>query len=155
MLEILNLNENDCVDCYKCIRTCSVKAITFANNTAQILHEECILCGSCFVVCPQKAKQVRSDLNRVKEAIAAGKYVVCSLAPSFIADFRIESISAIEKAIKGLGFSDVQETAICAPMRSPCSSAPASPRRPRQTKAPIPMWLLPTMNCARGLPKRA
>ncbi|MEG2605384.1 MAG: [Fe-Fe] hydrogenase large subunit C-terminal domain-containing protein, partial [Clostridia bacterium] len=91
---------------------------TFANNTAQILHEECILCGSCFVVCPQKAKQVRSDLNRVKEAIAAGKYVVCSLAPSFIADFRIESISAIEKAIKGLGFSDVQETAIGAQMVS-------------------------------------
>ncbi|MEG2316536.1 MAG: 4Fe-4S binding protein, partial [Clostridia bacterium] len=64
MLEILNLNENDCVDCYKCIRTCSVKAITFANNTAQILHEECILCGSCFVVCPQNAKQIASDTER-------------------------------------------------------------------------------------------
>ncbi|MEG2315883.1 MAG: [Fe-Fe] hydrogenase large subunit C-terminal domain-containing protein, partial [Clostridia bacterium] len=61
---------------------------------------------------------MRNDLNRVKEAIAAGKYVVCSLAPSFIADFRIESISAIEKAIKGLGFSDVQETAIGAQMVS-------------------------------------
>lgn len=43
MLEVLNLNENNCADCYKCIRTCSVKAITYANNTAEIVHDECIL----------------------------------------------------------------------------------------------------------------
>ena len=42
MLEVLNLNENNCADCYKCIRTCSVKAITYANNTAEIVHDECI-----------------------------------------------------------------------------------------------------------------
>ena len=40
MLEVLNLNENNCADCYKCIRTCSVKAITYANNTAEIVHDE-------------------------------------------------------------------------------------------------------------------
>ena len=67
MLEVLNLNENNCADCYKCIRTCSVKAITYANNTAEIVHDECILCGNCFVACPQKAKQVRNDvLPRLK-----------------------------------------------------------------------------------------
>ena len=62
MLEVLNLNENNCADCYKCIRTCSVKAITYANDTAEIVHDECILCGNCFVACPQKAKQVRNDV---------------------------------------------------------------------------------------------
>ncbi|MEG0512245.1 MAG: [Fe-Fe] hydrogenase large subunit C-terminal domain-containing protein [Clostridia bacterium] len=118
MLEVLNLNKNNCVDCYKCIRTCSVKAITFANDTAEIVHDECILCGSCFVVCPQKAKQVRNDLGRVKAAIASGKHVVCSLAPSFIADFRISSLTVMEKALKALGFSRVEETAIGAQMVS-------------------------------------
>ena len=118
MLEVLNLNKNNCADCYKCIRTCSVKAITYANDTAEIVHDECILCGNCFVVCPQKAKQVRSDVPRVKAAIAGGKRVVCSLAPSFIADFRIRSFEVMEEALKKLGFAEVQETAVGAQMVS-------------------------------------
>lgn len=118
MLEVLNLNENNCADCYKCIRTCSVKAITYANNTAEIVHDECILCGNCFVACPQKAKQVRNDVPRVKEAIAAGKHVVCSLAPSFIADFRIRSLDVMTDALKRLGFAEVQETAVGAQLVS-------------------------------------
>lgn len=118
MLEVLNLNKNNCADCYKCIRTCSVKAITYANNTAEIVHDECVLCGSCFVVCPQKAKQVRSDLDRVKAAISEGRSVVCSLAPSFIADFRVASVEAMERALKALGFSAVEETAVGAQMVS-------------------------------------
>ncbi|MCI6377546.1 MAG: PAS domain-containing protein [Clostridiales bacterium] len=118
MLEVLNLNENNCADCYKCIRTCPVKAITYANNTAEIVHDECILCGNCFVSCPQKAKQVRNDVLRVKAAIAGGKRVVCSVAPSFIADFRIQSVDVLEKALKSLGFSEVQETAVGAQMVS-------------------------------------
>ena len=118
MLEVLNLNKNNCADCYKCIRTCSVKAITYANDTAEIVHDECILCGNCFVVCPQKAKQVRSDVPRVKAAIAGGKRVVCSLAPSFIADFRIRSFEVMEEALKKLGFAQVEETAVGAQMVS-------------------------------------
>ncbi len=118
MQEILNLNKNNCTDCYKCIRDCSVKAITFAHDTAEIVHNECILCGRCYVTCPQKAKQVRNDVLRVKAAIASGKRVVCSLAPSFIANFRIRSLDVIANALKALGFADVQETAIGAQLVS-------------------------------------
>ena len=118
MQEILNLNKNNCTDCYKCIRDCSVKAITFAHDTAEIVHNECILCGRCYVTCPQKAKQVRNDVLRVKAAIASGKRVVCSLAPSFIANFRIRSLDVIANALKALGFAEVQETAIGAQLVS-------------------------------------
>ncbi|MDD3213601.1 MAG: [Fe-Fe] hydrogenase large subunit C-terminal domain-containing protein [Eubacteriales bacterium] len=118
MPDILSLKENNCKDCYKCIRTCSVKAISFADNRAQILPDECILCGSCFVACPQKAKQIRNDVQLVKNAITAGKRVVCSLAPSFIADFHTHDVSGMAAALKQLGFADVQETAIGAQMVS-------------------------------------
>ncbi len=118
MLEVLNLNQNDCADCYKCIRTCSVKAITYANNTAEIVHDDCVLCGNCFVVCPQKAKQVRSDVQRVKDAMRAGRHVICSLAPSFIADFRISGLEPMKQALMALGFTDVEETAVGAQMVS-------------------------------------
>ena len=118
MQEILNLNKNNCTDCYKCIRDCSVKAITFAKDTAEIIHNECILCGKCYVTCPQKAKQVRSDIARVRAAILRGKRVVVSLAPSFIANFRIRSLDVMTRGLKALGFSEVQETAIGAQLVS-------------------------------------
>lgn len=118
MQEILNLNKNNCTDCYKCIRDCSVKAITFAKDTAEIIHNECILCGKCYVTCPQKAKQVRSDIARVRAAILSGKRVVVSLAPSFIANFRIRSLDVMTRGLKALGFSEVQETAIGAQLVS-------------------------------------
>ena len=118
MQDILNLNKNNCTDCYKCIRDCSVKAITFAKDTAEIVHNDCILCGRCYVTCPQKAKQVRNDILLVKEAIRSGRRVVVSLAPSFIANFRIRSLDVITAALKSLGFSEVQETAIGAQMVS-------------------------------------
>lgn len=118
MQEILNLNKNNCTDCYKCIRNCSVKAITFAKDTAEIVADDCILCGRCYVTCPQKAKQVRDDVQRVKAAILSGRHVVVSLAPSFIANFRIRSLNVIADALKALGFAEVQETAIGAQMVS-------------------------------------
>ena len=118
MQEILNLNKNNCTDCYKCIRDCSVKAITFAKDTAEIVHNDCILCGRCYVTCPQKAKQIRNDVLRVKAAILSGRPVVVSLAPSFIANYRIRSLQVITDALKSLGFTEVQETAIGAQLVS-------------------------------------
>lgn len=123
MPDILSLKENNCKDCYKCIRTCSVKAIRFADNMAHIIPEECILCGSCFVACPQKAKQVRGDAAQVKAAIAAGRRVVCSLAPSFIADFAVTGLDDMAEALKALGFADVQETAVGAQLVSDAYAA--------------------------------
>ena len=107
MQDILNLNRNNCTDCYKCIRNCSVKSIAFANDTAEIVHSDCILCGRCFVTCPQKAKQVRNDVPRVREAIAGGRRVVVSLAPSFIANYPGVGINSMSRALKKLGFYEI------------------------------------------------
>ena len=58
MPNCLTLKKSNCKNCYKCIRHCPVKAIRFSGNQAHIIKEECILCGQCFVVCPQDAKQI-------------------------------------------------------------------------------------------------
>ena len=47
--EYLKLNEARCKDCYACIRACPVKAIGFANSQANIIADECVLCGNCYV----------------------------------------------------------------------------------------------------------
>lgn len=112
MNKFLQLKRANCKNCYKCIRNCPVKSIKFADGQANIIQDECILCGRCFVNCPQDAKQIRDDVPLVKQQIAAGRRVVASVAPSFIAEFPLAGFSAMKTCLQKLGFADAQETAI-------------------------------------------
>ncbi len=111
MENILGLKESNCRNCYKCIRNCPVKSIRFSDGQAQIVESECILCGRCFTVCPQNAKEIRSDVGVAKALIASGAPVYCSVAPSFVAACGLESFAAIEKVLLALGFAGAGETA--------------------------------------------
>lgn len=111
MNKLLGLKKANCKNCHKCIRECPVKSIQFSDHQANILPEECILCGRCVVACPQNAKDVRHDVLKVKEAMRVGKRVVASIAPSFIADFEVSGIAEMTALLKQLGFYDVRETA--------------------------------------------
>ena len=112
MNKFLQLKKSNCKNCYKCIRNCPVKSIKFADGQANIIPDECILCGRCFVNGPQDANQIRDDVPRVKEMIASGKKVIASVAPSFIAEFPLMDFAAMKSALLKLGFADAQETAI-------------------------------------------
>lgn len=108
----LTSKSNDCKNCYKCIRHCPTKSISFSNNQASIIHDECVLCGRCYLNCPQGTKVIRDDIDKAKKLIASGKQVIVSLAPSFVANYRGSTIDTMRKALLALGFSQVEETAI-------------------------------------------
>ena len=112
MANCLTLKKSNCKNCYKCIRHCPVKAIRFSGNQAHIIGNECILCGECFVVCPQNAKQIVDETEKVKVLLQSGDPVIASIAPSFIANYDGVGINSMRKALKQLGFYDVEETAI-------------------------------------------
>lgn len=112
MPNCLTLKKSNCKNCYKCIRHCPVKAIRFSGNQAHIIGNECILCGQCFVVCPQDAKEIVNETEKVKVLLQSGDPVIVSLAPSFIANYEGVGISSMRKALKKLGFYDVEETAV-------------------------------------------
>ena len=112
MPNCLTLKKSNCKNCYKCIRHCPVKAIRFSGNQAHIIGNECILCGQCFVVCPQNAKEIVDETEKVKVFLQAREKVIVSLAPSFIANYDGVGINSMRKALKKLGFYDVEETAI-------------------------------------------
>ncbi len=112
MSNCLTLKKSNCKNCYKCIRHCPVKAIRFSGNQAHIIGNECILCGQCFVVCPQNAKEIASEVEKTKVLISSGAPVVVSLAPSFVANYDGVGINAMREALQKLGFYDVEETAI-------------------------------------------
>lgn len=112
MSECLTLKKSNCKNCYKCIRHCPVKSIRFSGNQAHIIGNECILCGQCFVVCPQNAKQIVDETEKVKVLIQSGAPVYASVAPSFIANYQGIGINGIRKALIKLGFAGAEETAL-------------------------------------------
>ena len=112
MSNCLTLKKSNCKNCYKCIRHCPVKAIRFSGNQAHIIGNECILCGQCFVVCPQNAKEIVDETEKVKVLLQSGDPVFVSLAPSFIANYEGVGINSMCRALRKLGFFDVEETAL-------------------------------------------
>ena len=111
-MDCLTLKKSNCKNCYKCIRHCPVKSIRFSGNQAYIIGNECIMCGQCFVVCPQDAKQIVDETEKVKVLLQSDDPVIVSLAPSFIANYEGVGIESMRKALKKLGFFDAEETAI-------------------------------------------
>ena len=116
MANCLTLKKTNCKSCFRCVRKCPVKAIRFTGNQAQIIGNECILCGNCVVQCPQNAKEIADGTEKVRVLIQSGDPVVVSLAPSFVANYEGVGIESMRRALKKLGFFDVEETAIGATM---------------------------------------
>ena len=112
MSNCLTLKKSNCKNCYKCIRHCPVKSIRFSGNQAHIINNECILCGHCFVVCPQNAKEIVDETEKVKVLLQSGAPVYVSIAPSFVANYDGVGIGAMRAALQKLGFADVEETAV-------------------------------------------
>ena len=111
MREILGLKKTNCKSCHKCIRNCAVKSIRFTAGQAHIVEDECILCGRCFAVCPQDAKVIASDMEKVRIMLQTGT-IYASIAPSFAASYPGVGIDALEEALKKLGFAGAEETAV-------------------------------------------
>lgn len=174
-MPIISTIEAKCKDCYKCVRACPVKAIRITGETAgsggpgtgaaagrplhaQVVKERCILDGECLRVCPQKAKRVRPDADRVRHWLEAGEKVVVSLAPSFAAAFELDDPMRLVGALRKLGFATVAETAVgaelvAAAVREEVDEAAGSSRHRRSaantpvvaTACPVVVNLLETV----------
>lgn len=81
MPSVLNLKKSNCKNCHRCIRKCPVKSIRFTGHQAHIISDECILCGQCFVVCPQEAKEIIDDRERVGVMLQGKAPVIASFDP--------------------------------------------------------------------------
>ena len=110
-MAIIDFNAAECRHCYRCVRSCRVNSIAFRDGHAFVLPNSCILCGECLVHCPQSAKKMASDLEKVKELIRDGRKVVLSLAPSAIGVFGVGNYRRVKTALRKLGFSEIRSTA--------------------------------------------
>ncbi len=112
MTSVIRTKHAECKDCYRCLRVCPVKAISFTTETQAMINDErCIMCGRCVVECPQNAKIVQNEVYKVKDFLYNKQKTVLSLAPSFPASF-VEDGGQVIDALMSLGFTAVEETAI-------------------------------------------
>lgn len=106
----LDFQKADCKNCYKCLRSCPVKAIDARDEQAKIIESRCILCGHCTLVCPQNAKSVHNDAQNIEQLLAKNKRVIASVAPAFVSSFGMRAFEPFRAALKALGFADAFET---------------------------------------------
>ena len=96
---------NDCKNCFRCLRKCPIKSVSFLNDQSHIIYDDCIYCGKCYLECPQKVIEVRNDINRVKRLIKNNEKVVISLAPSFISYYSQYDENSLKEAGNNFTFS--------------------------------------------------
>lgn len=115
-MTLITTNEATCRDCYKCLRSCPLKAISInskdnpAEVHARVIDERCVQDGRCVLVCPQKAKKVPEKTRAIKDLLARGTPVAASVAPSFAGG--LPEPGLLPAALKKMGFALVQETAV-------------------------------------------
>lgn len=105
----MDFQKANCKNCYKCLRSCPVKAIDMRSSQAKIIESRCILCGHCTKACPQNAKSVHDDTAAI-EKLLEKKTVIASVAPAFLASFGTDGFEPFRDALKKLGFADAFET---------------------------------------------
>lgn len=110
-MPIIDFKAAMCKHCYKCVRSCEVKSIMIRDGHAYIMPNRCILCGQCLLHCPQSAKRVYSELDKVKAFIKEGGPVILSLSSAYIGVFPYKKRGQVKAALKKLGFADVRDSA--------------------------------------------
>lgn len=54
-MKYIEINQELCIGCGKCVRDCVSEKIKLVNGKAQFMYERCIQCGHCFAICPVNA----------------------------------------------------------------------------------------------------
>ena len=105
---IVNKDNSNCLDCYRCLRKCPLDAIEFSSGRARIITESCIVCGDCIRECPQKTKRIISDMDFVIRALNEGKPLVLSIGEMALLATKMSPIELAEKAYN-IGFDYIEE----------------------------------------------
>jgi signal transduction histidine kinase/iron only hydrogenase large subunit-like protein len=113
MAVVFTLKER-CKRCYACVRGCPVRAIKVREGRAEIIHDQCISCGTCIRLCAQEAKQYENSIGIVWDLLGNHE-VIAVLDPASPAafDFHIEQLVT---SLKRMGFAEVMEAAFGAEM---------------------------------------
>ena len=103
----LQIEEERCIGCSRCMKTCPTEAIRIGGGKASIQEHRCIDCGKCYEVCPAQAISIKDDDF---EAFRRYPHSVALLPSVFIGQFPDDiSVSKVYATLYELGFAHVME----------------------------------------------
>lgn len=111
-MKFIEFHKEKCDNCYKCLRACPTKAISFNGEQRAIIDDLCIKCGLCQAVCKSEALNIRNLVSKVMNWIDSDYNVAVSLAPSYVGAFGLKEPGRMASALYRLGFDIVEETAV-------------------------------------------
>lgn len=103
-----------CKDCYRCLKSCPVKAIKIKDGQAYIIGDRCIECNICAQNCAQNAISYKNDKSKFYELMKSGRQVVISVAPSYSSICAQWERERFPSALRRLGFSFVSGSSVAA-----------------------------------------
>lgn len=111
-MRFIEFDKSLCDSCYKCLRGCPTKAISFNGTDRDIIDDLCIKCGLCQLNCPQKALKFKNPINSIIGTIKSERKTAVSIAPSYVGAFDMDDSDFMAGALKALGFDYVEETSV-------------------------------------------
>ncbi len=99
----LKVDEDICIGCAHCTKSCPTEAIRVKEGKARIYENKCVDCGECFRVCPVRAIYIKQDDFGL---LLNYKYRIALVPAVFIGQFN-EGIrtSQIYSCLKKLGLA--------------------------------------------------
>ena len=103
----LEIDEDSCIGCSRCMKVCPTEAVRIRNGKAFIMEDRCIDCGKCDAACPASAIYIKQDDF---EMVHDFPHSVALLPAVFLGQFPDDvRVSRIYAALKDLGFRHVFE----------------------------------------------
>lgn len=103
----LQVEEQRCIGCSRCMKICPTEAIRIHGGKATIQEHRCIDCGKCYEVCPAQAIAIKDDDF---EAFRQYPHSVALLPAVFMGQFPDDvSVSRVYATLQELGFAHVME----------------------------------------------
>lgn len=109
---IVRIEQNNCQNCRRCVRSCGVKAIRFKGGSASVAGSRCIGCGACYLACPNGAVQMANGVEKARQLVRGNATVAVSLSPVWVTEFPDIAPRRMVEALKLLGFEHVSETTL-------------------------------------------
>ena len=103
----LQVDEDQCIACARCMKSCPTEAIRVVDGHASISEHRCVDCGNCYKVCPVKAIYIKQDDF---DQIFNYKCRVALVPAVFLGHFAEDiPASRVYSVLKEIGFTHVFE----------------------------------------------
>ena len=103
----IEVRNNACKRCAKCIRSCPTQAMRIYEGDVRVDAELCMGCGECIRVCPWKAIEVRQDSW---VTIRQNQDLLLTADPSFyVQTGSCGRTGSLQESLTKLGFEDISD----------------------------------------------